>query len=104
MIALMSHENEANSKFLANLARIELTSEEEVTLSKNLEKIMNYIHQIDEVDVEGVLPCAHVLETVHNVMDEDEPEACISTKDFLKNAPESVGGMVKVPTVIEESP
>jgi len=99
----MSHENEANSKFLANLARIELSSTEEKTLSKNLEKIMSYIHLIDEVDVEGVLPCAHVLETVHNVMGEDVPEAPLLTKDFLKNAPKSVGGMVKVPTVIEES-
>lgn len=103
MIGSMSHENEANSKFLANLARIELTKEEEETLSKNLEKIMSYIHLIDEVDVDGVVPCAHVLETVHNVMAEDEPEQAMPKEDFLKNAPHSVGGMVKVPTVIEET-
>lgn len=102
MIFLMAQKNGSDSKKLAQLARIKLSEEEEKTFNQNLEKILGYMHLIDEVDTEGVLPCAHVLETVYNVMGEDQAEALLPRNLFLSNAPDSVGGMIKVPPVISQ--
>ncbi len=97
----MSQEKERNSKYLADLARIELNSEEEQIFNQNLEKILGYMDLIDEVDTQGILPCAHVLETIQNVMGEDEEGPPLSRETFLQNAPDSVGGMIKVPPVMQ---
>ncbi|NGX60132.1 MAG: Aspartyl/glutamyl-tRNA(Asn/Gln) amidotransferase subunit C [Chlamydiae bacterium] len=98
----MSREEERNSKYLAKLARIELTDEEEQTFNRNLEKILGYMKLLDEVDTQGVLPCAHVLENMQNVMGEDEEGPCLSRETFLQNAPESIAGMIKVPPVMQQ--
>ena len=100
-LGLMSLEEEKNSKYLASLARIELSEEEEKVFNHNLEKILGYMHLLDEVNTQGVLPCAHVLETVQNVMGEDEVGEHLDHETFLKNAPDSVGGMIKVPPVMQ---
>lgn len=102
MISPMSHEHQSDSRELAHLARIQLNEEEEKTFNRNLEKILGYMHLIDEIDTEGVLPCAHVLEIVFNVMREDEAGPLLPRDVFLKNAPDSVGGMVKVPPVMSQ--
>ncbi len=98
----MSREEERNSKYLAKLARIELTDEEEQTFNRNLEKILGYMKLLDEVDTQGVLPCAHVLENMQNVMGEDEEGPLLSRETFLQNAPESIASMIKVPPVMQQ--
>jgi len=100
-LGLMSLEEEKNSKYLGSLARIELSEEEEKTFNQNLEKILGYMHLLDEVDTQGTLPCTHVLETATNVMGEDEVGEHLDHETFLKNAPDSVGGMIKVPPVMQ---
>lgn len=101
MISPMFQE-EYDSRKLSQLVRLELTPEEEAIFNRNLKKILGYMALISEVDTEGVLPCAHVLETIHNVLEEDEEGPLFSREMFLKNAPDSVGGMVKVPPVIQQ--
>jgi aspartyl-tRNA(Asn)/glutamyl-tRNA(Gln) amidotransferase subunit C len=97
----MSREEERNSYYLAKLARIELSDEEEQTFNRNLEKILGYMKLLDEVDTQGILPCAHVLETIQNVMGEDEEGAYLSRETLIHNAPESIAGMIKVPPVMQ---
>jgi aspartyl-tRNA(Asn)/glutamyl-tRNA(Gln) amidotransferase subunit C len=88
---------------LTQLCRIECTEEEKKALHQQLAKILNYIEQLREVDTEGVDPCYRVLETLTNVMREDEIGETLSRDLFLANAPAHVGGMVRVPPVIKFS-
>ncbi|NGX39103.1 MAG: Glutamyl-tRNA(Gln) amidotransferase subunit C [Chlamydiae bacterium] len=86
---------------LAHLCRIQCSEEEKKQLSKNLTKILDYINLMNEIDTDGVPPCTTVLETMTNAMREDEPEVPLKREDFLAMAPDHIGGMLKVPPVIQ---
>ncbi|MBS0604294.1 MAG: Asp-tRNA(Asn)/Glu-tRNA(Gln) amidotransferase subunit GatC [Verrucomicrobia bacterium] len=92
-------ENELNK--LTKLCRIECTEDEKKALHSQIAGVLDYIKQLDEVDTEGVEPCYRVLETLTNVMREDEVGELLSREQFLANAPAHVGGMIRVPPVIK---
>jgi aspartyl-tRNA(Asn)/glutamyl-tRNA(Gln) amidotransferase subunit C len=87
---------------LGKLARIHLNSSEEEVLLENLTKIVSFINVLNEVDTKGVPPCSHVIKHMRAPMREDEPQRLIPREDFLKNAPDHIGGMIKVPKVIKD--
>ena len=97
----MSHFDKETLKTLAKLCRIQCTEEALEKLHKNLKSILNYIDLLKEVDTEGVPECNHVLESVQNVMREDETEETLERETFLANSPSHVGGMLRVPPVIK---
>lgn len=92
-------ENELDK--LAKLCRIACSEEEKKALQVQLTNILKYVDQLNEIDVEGVEPCYRVLETLSNVMREDEVGETLSRELFLANAPAHVGGMIRVPPVIK---
>lgn len=87
---------------LAHLCAIQCTPEEEQALLGDLEKIVGHFELLSEVDTRGVAPCSHVLAGMVNVMREDEIGTTLSRKEFLDNSPDHVGGMIKVPPVIQQ--
>lgn len=87
-------------KYVAHLARLKLSPEEEQTLGAQLGHILGYIEKLKEVDVTGVEPTAHAFPLV-NVFRADEPRPGLSTEDALRNAPKQSGGMFVVPKVVE---
>lgn len=97
----MSSDRKARMKELSKLSRIQLTQEEEKTLQENIQNILGYMDQIEEVDTEGVPTCTTVLPTLKNVLAEDEPGELLDRETFLRGAPDQVGGMIKVPSVIQ---
>jgi aspartyl-tRNA(Asn)/glutamyl-tRNA(Gln) amidotransferase subunit C len=58
-------------KYVAHLARLSLTPEEEVKLSAQLGNILGYIEKLHELDVTNVEPTAHAVPMV-NVARGDE--------------------------------
>ncbi|MCH9630672.1 MAG: Glutamyl-tRNA(Gln) amidotransferase subunit C, chloroplastic/mitochondrial [Chlamydiia bacterium] len=86
---------------LEQLCRIKCTQEEEEKLLKNLKSIFEYMKQIDEVTLDGVLGKHNLLESTSNRMYEDQVEETIEREELLQNAPSQVGGMVRIPPVIE---
>ena len=87
---------------IAKLARLELTDAELEKYGGQLSAVLNYIDQLKEVDVKGVLPTAQVTglenvlrEDVVNGWNKEEIEAA------LKDAPEREGRFIKVKRVIE---
>lgn len=99
----MSEFDEKELEKLTKLCRIECTEEEKKALHQHLAKVLKYIDQLGEVDTQGVEPCYRVLETLSNVMREDEIGECLSRDLFLANAPAHVGGMIRVPPVIRST-
>lgn len=87
---------------LTGLCRIDCTEEEKESLLNDLKKILAYIEQLQEVDTENVIPCNHILEEMANVMREDIVCQVLDREKFLANAPSHIGGMVRVPPVINK--
>ncbi len=94
--------DEKQLKNLQKLARIALSPEEEKKLLSNLKNILSHVAQLSEVNTEGVEPCRYVTEEVSAPLRNDESKRLIERDVFLKNAPDHVGGMIRVPKVIKD--
>ncbi|MFO1486941.1 MAG: Asp-tRNA(Asn)/Glu-tRNA(Gln) amidotransferase subunit GatC [Verrucomicrobiota bacterium] len=91
---------EIDVKYVAHLARISLSPEEEQKLSAQLGNILGYIEKLKEADVTGVEPTAHAFPLV-NVTRPDEIRPSLSNEDALRNAPAKAAGLFVVPKVVE---
>jgi len=89
-----------NIKYVAHLARLKLSPEEEQQLGAQLGHILGHIEKLKEVDVTGVEPTAHAFPLV-NVFRTDEPRPGLSTEEALRNAPKQSSGLFVVPKVVE---
>jgi len=87
-------------RYVAHLARLKLSPEEERQLGAQLGHILGYIEQLKEVDVSGVEPTAHPFPLV-NVTRPDEPRPSLPHDDALRNAPQQAGGLFVVPKIVE---
>lgn len=96
----MSHLTKDDIKKLTKLSRIDCTEDEQLSLLNDLESILGYFDQLEEVETENVRPCNHVLSEMCNVMREDECGESLKRETFLNNSPAHTGGMIRVPPVI----
>ncbi|WP_315793649.1 Asp-tRNA(Asn)/Glu-tRNA(Gln) amidotransferase subunit GatC [Paenibacillus sp. BIC5C1] len=85
---------------VAKLARLNLTAEEEQTLTGQLNAILKYAEKLNELVTENIEPTTHVLH-VSNVMREDETKESLSIEQVMRNAPDEEDGQFKVPAVME---
>jgi aspartyl-tRNA(Asn)/glutamyl-tRNA(Gln) amidotransferase subunit C len=91
---------EIDVKYVAHLARIALSSEEEQKLGAQLGNILGYIEKLNQADVSGVEPTAHAFPLV-NVTRPDETRPSMSNDDALRNAPAKANGLFIVPKIVE---
>ncbi|MBT2684526.1 Asp-tRNA(Asn)/Glu-tRNA(Gln) amidotransferase subunit GatC [Bacillus sp. ISL-37] len=96
----MSRISEEQVKHVAHLARLAITEEEAQMLTDQLDKIITYAEQLNELNTDHVEPTAHVLE-IKNVMREDRAKEGLPREEVLKNAPEHQDGQIKVPGIME---
>jgi aspartyl-tRNA(Asn)/glutamyl-tRNA(Gln) amidotransferase subunit C len=87
-------------KYVAHLARLSLSPDEEKKIGAQLGNILGYIEKLKEVDVSGVEPTAHAFPLV-NVTRPDEVRPSISNEDALRNAPAQANGLFMVPKIVE---
>jgi aspartyl-tRNA(Asn)/glutamyl-tRNA(Gln) amidotransferase subunit C len=74
-------------RWVAHLARLELSEAELATMTRQLSAIVGYVDQLREVNTDGVEPLAHAL-AVHNVFRDDEPAPSLPVDEALANAPD----------------
>ena len=91
---------EIDVKYVAHLARIALTPDEEKKLGAQLGHILGYIEKLRELDVSNVEPTAHAVPLV-NVTRADEIRPSLPPADALHNAPRQAGGLFVVPKIVE---
>ncbi|WP_163528698.1 Asp-tRNA(Asn)/Glu-tRNA(Gln) amidotransferase subunit GatC [Halobacillus ihumii] len=96
----MSRISKDEVKHVAHLARLSINEEEADMFTKQLDDIIMYAEQLNELDTEGVEPTTHVL-NLQNVMRKDEPKKWITKQEALKNAPDKQDGQFKVPSILE---
>jgi aspartyl-tRNA(Asn)/glutamyl-tRNA(Gln) amidotransferase subunit C len=87
-------------KYVAHLARLSLTPDEERKIGAQLVNILDYIEKLKEVDVSGVEPTAHAFPLV-NVTRADEIRPSLSNEDAMRNAPAQANGLFIVPKIVE---
>jgi aspartyl-tRNA(Asn)/glutamyl-tRNA(Gln) amidotransferase subunit C len=87
-------------KYVAHLARLQLSSDEEKKLSAQLGHILGYIEKLNELDVTGVEPTAHAVPMV-NVTRPDEIQPSLPHDEALRNAPARANGLFIVPKIVE---
>ena len=87
-------------RYVANLARINLSEEEVTRYGTQLQDIMGYIEKLSEVDVDGIEPTAHAYE-VSNRVREDIPVPSLPAEGFLKNTPDQSKNQLRVPKVVD---
>ena len=91
---------EIDVKYVAHLARLSLSPEEEQKIGAQLGNILGYIEKLKEVDVSGVEPTAHAFPLV-NITRADEVRPSMSNEDALRNAPAQANGLFIVPKIVE---
>ncbi len=97
----MTELNRQLLKNLTQLSRIAVTEEEEESLLRDLQKILIYADQLQSLDTQDVPPCYSVLDDLCNVLREDIVNDQLPRALFLANAPDHVGGLVRVPPVLK---
>ena len=92
--------SEAQVEHVAQLARLALSDEEKQRLTEQLNAILTYMEQLNEVPTAGVEPTAHVLDLV-NVFRDDRVRQTLSADAALANAPETAQHFFVVPRMVE---
>jgi len=86
---------------VASLAKLSFTTEEKALLVEQLNKILEYMEQLNELDTSNVEPLSHVIE-LSNVFRPDETTSSLGREEALRNAPARTEKFFKVPKVIGE--
>lgn len=86
---------------LANLARLQFNETEKQSIKTDLQKMIQFVEKLNELDTAGIEPLLHMSDGV-NVLREDEVKGSIERSEGLKNAPLQDGVFFKVPKVIKK--
>ncbi|MBP5790967.1 MAG: Asp-tRNA(Asn)/Glu-tRNA(Gln) amidotransferase subunit GatC [Kiritimatiellae bacterium] len=89
-----------DARYVAELARLELSQKELEIFQPQLESIVKYVEKISEVDVEGVKPMTHAHSRV-NAWREDEVKPSMDREAALANAPARLGDEFLLPKIVE---
>ncbi len=86
---------------VAQLARLDLPEAKIATYTGQLERILDYVAQLESVDTEGVPPTTRAVEVV-NVTREDRVEPTAVREDLLDQAPQREGDFFRVPKIMAD--
>ena len=86
--------------YVANLARLALSAEEQKQLSGQLGEVLGYVEKLKELDVEGIEPMAHAVPLV-NVTRPDKVQASLDHSLAMGNAPAKADRLFQVPKIVE---
>lgn len=100
----MAHFERKDLDHLKKLCRLDFTPEEETDVLASLQTILTQIESLKQIDTKGVETCSHVLrEGWKTQLREDTANNDLSREQFLANAPDQIGGMVRVPPILKPS-
>ena len=86
---------------VAELARLELNENEIINHAEQLEKILEYIKQLEEIDTNEV-PCTTRAIEVINVFRKDKKQNSDCKEELLDLAPSREDEYFKVPKILNE--
>jgi aspartyl-tRNA(Asn)/glutamyl-tRNA(Gln) amidotransferase subunit C len=87
---------------LESLAGLRLDQEERAVLAQRLERLLEYVRQIESIDSTGVTPIATTLEGLPSLR-EDVVEESLPAAAALANAPDPHDSHFRIPGVMRQS-
>ena len=96
----MSTVSVTDVRLIALLARIHLADEELSMFTGQLDEILGYVRQLQQVPTEGVEPTSHVL-PLTNITRPDQARPSIAAESVLTGAPQRHGPYFRVPKIVE---
>ena len=84
---------------IAVLAKLKFSDSEIDEFVQQFDKILQYVGEIEKLDLTGVEPLAHISPSI-NVFREDVPHQSLSREEALQNAPKRNESFFKVPKVL----
>ncbi len=97
----MSHSH-IDVRYVANLARLELSDEEVAEFQPQLEAILKHVEALTLLDVADIDPTAHAA-PVFDRMRDDCPHESLAPSAVLQNAPDQAQGQIRVPKVVTDA-
>ena len=88
-------------KKVAQLARLELNESEINQHAGQLEKILDYINQLEKINTENIQCTTRAIEVI-NVLRKDEKKDYENSEELLDLAPSRENKFFKVPKIINE--
>lgn len=88
-------------RHVAGLARLRLTDQEVARFARELAGILDYVAQMNELDISGIEPTEHP-HAVSNVLRDDAVRPSWSSEQATANAPERENGFFKIPKVLDQ--
>ena len=88
-------------KKVAQLARLELNESQIQQHAEQLEKILDYINQLEKINTENI-PCTTRAIEVANVLRKDEKKEFENSEELLDLAPTREKEFYKVPKIIND--
>ena len=88
-------------RYVAKLARLDLTDEEANTFQSQLESIMSHVQSLKEVDLPDDLDPDD--ESRLAIMRDDNPHVSLLPEQVLQNAPDQAQAQIRVPKVVADA-
>jgi aspartyl-tRNA(Asn)/glutamyl-tRNA(Gln) amidotransferase subunit C len=87
-------------RYVAGLAKIAVSDHEVAQLQKELDTILGYVQQLNELDTNGIEPTYQVTGLTNVNRDDEIIDYGVSQEALLGSAPQSKDGQIKVPKVL----
>lgn len=87
-------------RYVANLARIDLSEDECATFQKQLGAIIGYIDALKDVNLDSIDP-DNMPAVEESQLREDICQKNLGQEDLLRNSPDSAKGQIRVPKVVD---
>jgi len=97
----MAHITADDVRKVAALARLELPDDKVEAYTGQLERILDYVAQLEAVDTDGVPPTTRAVEVV-NVTREDSVNPTPVREELLNLAPQREGNFFRVPKILAD--
>ena len=95
--------NDALIDNLSELARLEFSPEDKAAIRTDLQRMIQFVEKLNELDTTGVTPLLH-MSSESDILREDRLQPSISREQALSNAPATDGAYFEVPKVIRNPP
>lgn len=86
--------------YVSILAKLKLNDVERSQAKEDMQRMLDYIDKLNELDTKGVEPMSHIF-PIDNVFREDIVVNGDDREHILANAPEKKEGQFKVPKTVE---
>ena len=86
---------------IASLSKLSFSGEQKEAIKNDMNKILNFMGKLEELDTDGVEPLIHMTNDV-NVLRADDAVSDITQKEALQNAPKKDSTYFKIPKVLNK--